>query len=229
MPIRRAALPLFALIAAACSANAPRRAPDAAATADAPDPAPVAGSTRTVPSSVTGKSYVGAGGLVRLTYPAGLTPAHDFGGKSLMSAGWRLIWDGTPVGPGQGVVSFAQYARPADGQGYITELIRIGMSRDAGVVATCGTAGIKGGSTQRLPNRMIGGHRWTVWTNGDAGMSQQIAATDLRTVVDGVCYAIDRVSYSVKAADPLPNSAPTQAAAAARMDAILASVRVGGR
>ena len=47
---------------------------------------------------------------------------------------------------------------------------------------------------------MLGGHRWTVYTNGDAGMSQQVNATNLRTVVDGTCYAIDRVTYAVKAA-----------------------------
>ena len=64
------------------------------------------------------------------------------------------------------------------------------MSRDAGVVATCGTAGMDGGIATRLSNRMLGGHRWTVWSNSDAGMSQQVSMTDWRTVVDGVCYAL---------------------------------------
>ena len=173
------------------------------------------------------KAYVGAGGLVRLTYPAGLTPSRDFHGMSLMSAGWRLSWDGVPVGPGTGIVRFAEQARPTSGPGIVNEMVQIGLSRDPGVVAHCGTTGALGDDGKRLPNRMLGGHRWTAYTNGDAGMSQGIVATDLRTVVDGVCYAIDRVSYSVTAADPLPRSAPAQVAAAARMEAILASVRVG--
>lgn len=221
--------PALPLIVALAACSAPAREPSAAATDEAM--ANGAAATRTTrPSAAPGdRSYVGAGGLVRLTYPAGLKPGHAFGGRALVSAGWRLMWDGTPAGPGTGVVSFSQDARPSDGQGYVTEAIQIGMSRDAGVVANCGTAGVQSGDTQRLPNRMIGGHRWTVWTNGDAGMSQQIAATDLRTVVDGVCYAIDRFSYAVKAAPPLPRTAPAQADAAARIDAILASTVVGGR
>lgn len=173
------------------------------------------------------RRYTAAGGLVRLTYPAALTPGRDFGGRPLMPAGWRLAWDGAAVGPGTGVVRFAQDARPASGPGYVTELVQVGMSRDPSVVAHCGTTGTIGGSGKRLPDRMLGGHRWTVYRNGDAGMSQGIVATDLRTVVDGNCYAIDRASYSVTAAAALPGRAPTQAVAAARIDAIMASVRVG--
>lgn len=174
-------------------------------------------------------AFAGAGGLVRLSYPLSLHPTQDFSGKSLMTGGWRLSWDGAPVGPGTGVVRFAQDARPRDGQGTVTELVQVGLSRDAGVIAHCGTTGALGSSGRRLPNRMLGGHRWTVYRNGDAGMSQQIVATDLRTVVDGTCYAVDRVSYAVTAAQPLPAGAPTQDSAAARMDAILSSIRVGRR
>ena len=173
--------------------------------------------------------YVGAQGRVRLTYPAALTPSRDFQGRALMTAGWRLIWDGTPVGPGTGVVRFSEQARPGTGPGTVDEMVQIGMSRDPGVVARCGTSGARGDGGRRLPNRMLGGHRWTVYANSDAGMSQRIVATDLRTVVDGICYAIDRVSYTVTAAPPPSPRAPTQASAAARMDAILASVQVGGR
>ena len=178
-------------------------------------------------ASAATKSFLGAGGMVRLSYPSALTPTRNFAGRALMNAGWRQIWDGSLVGRGVGIVRFWQVARPSDGQGQVTEMVQVGFSRSAAVVATCGTAGLKSGSGRRLPNRMLGGHRWTVYANGDAGMSQQVNATNLRTVVDGTCYAIDRVTYAVKAAQSLPRSAPTQAAAAARMEAILASVRVG--
>jgi hypothetical protein len=107
-------------------------------------------------------------------------------------------------------------------------MVQVGFSRSAAVVATCGTAGLKSGSGRRLPNRMLGGHRWTVSANGDAGMSQQVNATNLRTVVDGTCYAVDRVTYAVKAAAPARN-APTQAVAAAQMDAIVATIKIGRR
>ena len=76
---------------------------------------------------------------------------------------------------------------------------------------------------------MLGGHRWTVYASGDAGMSQQVSATNLRSVINGACYAIDRVTYAVKAAPPAGRNAPTQVVAAARMDAILATIKVGTR
>ena len=238
MPPFRIALslivPMLAIAATGCSAAPHQSSANETAAADdatAPPrartmPAPAA---RVPAMAMATKPYVGAGGLVRLDYPAMLTPTKDFGGRSLMTAGWRLSWDGVPVGPGTGVVRFSQDARPTSGPGLVSESIQIGLSRDPGVVAACGTTGALGDGGQRLPNRMLGGHRWTAYRNVDAGMSQNIVATDLRTVVDGVCYAIDRVTYGVSAADPLPTSAPTQAAAAARMDAILASMKVGAR
>jgi hypothetical protein len=180
-------------------------------------------------ASAATKSFLGAGGMVRLSYPAALTPTRNFAGRALMNAGWRQIWDGSPVGRGVGIVRFWQVAKPVDGQGQVTEMVQVGFSRSAAVVATCGTEGLKSASGRRLPDRMLGGHRWTVYSNGDAGMSQQVSATNLRTVVNGACYAIDRVTYAVKAAPPLARIAPTQAIAAARMDAILATIKVGRR
>jgi hypothetical protein len=180
-------------------------------------------------ASAATKSFLGAGGTVRLSYASALTPTRNFAGRPLMNSGWRQVWDGSPVGRGVGIVRFWQVAKPSDGQGQVTEIVQVGFSRSAAVVATCGTAGLKSGNGRRLPDRMIGGHRWTVYSNGDAGMSQQVRATNLRTVVNGTCYTIDRVTYSVKAAGPPARNAPAQAIAAARMDAIVATVKVGGR
>ncbi len=175
------------------------------------------------------KSFLGAGGMVRLSHASNLMPTRNFAGRALMNAGWRQMWDGKPVGRGVGIVRFWQVAKPTDGQGQVTEMIQIGFSRSADVIARCGTDGMVSGSGRRLPNRMLGGHRWTAYANGDSGMSQQVSATNLRSVIDGACYAIDRVTYSVKAGSPPPRSAPTQAVAAANMDAILATIKVGRR
>ena len=175
------------------------------------------------------KSFVGGGGRVRLSHPAALNPTRTFSGRALMTGGWRLMWDGTPVGRGVGVARFWQVAKPTNGPGQVIEMVQIGYSRDPAVVARCGTDGAKSGSGRRLPDRMLGGHRWTAYTNGDGGMSQSVAAIDLRTVVEGACYAVDRVTYAIKAASPPPRTAPMQAVAAARMDAILATIHVGRR
>ena len=180
-------------------------------------------------ASAAVQKFVGAGGKVRLSYPTTLTPTRNFAGRPLLNSGWRQSWDATPVGRGVGVVRFWQIAKPRDGEGQVTEMLQVGFSRSAAVVAHCGTDGMRSGSGRRLPDRMLGGHRWTVYTNGDAGMSQQVAAINLRTVVDGACYTIDRITYSAKAAPPPARNAPTQATAAARMETILATIKVGGR
>ncbi|WP_380783051.1 hypothetical protein [Sphingomonas sp. R86520] len=175
------------------------------------------------------KSFVGAGGLVRLSHSSSVTPTRNFAGRALMNSGWRQMWDGRPIGRGVGIVRFWQVAKPTDGQGQVTEMIQMGFSRSAAVVAKCGTDGMVSGNGRRLPDRMLGGHRWTVYTNGDAGMSQQVSATNLRSVINGACYTIDRVTYAVKAGPPPPRNAATQAVAAGQMDAILATIKVGRR
>ncbi|WP_156348407.1 hypothetical protein [Sphingomonas sp. Leaf34] len=167
--------------------------------------------------------------MVRLSHPSSVIPTRNFAGRALLNSGWRQMWDGSAVGRGVGIVRFWQVAKPTGGQGQVTEMLQVGFSRSAGVVATCGTEGLVAGHARRLPNRMLGGHRWTVYTNGDAGMSQQVSATNFRSVINGACYAIDRITYAVKAGAPPPRNAPTQAAAAAQMDAILATIKVGGR
>ena len=175
------------------------------------------------------KSFLGAGGMVRLSHASNLTPTRNFAGRALMNSGWRQMWDGKPVGRGVGIVRFWQVAKPTDGQGQVTEMIQVGFSRSTAVVATCGTEGMNSGSGRRLPDRMLGGHRWTAYANGDAGMSQQVGAINLRSVINGACYTIDRITYATKAAPPPPRTAPTQAVAAAKMDAILATIKVGRR
>lgn len=171
------------------------------------------------------RNFASTDGTVRLAYAATLKPGHDFSGRSLMTTGWRLMWNGGDPGPGQGIVRFEQLARPKPGTpGSVTEMIQLGMSRAAPAVARCTSYGLGGG--KRLPDRLIGGRRWAAYDHSDAGMSQSIHAIDLRAVANGACYAVSRITYGVSAVDTPPPSVPTQARAAAAMDAILASVRI---
>ncbi len=156
--------------------------------------------------------------------PAGATLSRTLAGRSLMAAGWRLMWDGSAAGPGDAVARFTIRARPADGVGTVDEMVQIGVG-GAGSARDCLTRGLHGGDARRLPDRRINGRRWAVWANGDAGMSQQIAATDLRTVWRGRCYAVARLRYAVKATDA-PPGLPPQPHAAAAMDRALASLRL---
>lgn len=107
------------------------------------------------------------------------------------------------------------------------EVLQIGWSAAPGAVHTCLTFGLDSGSQKRLPDRTINGVSFAVVSNGDAGMNQSIDATDLRSVVDGRCYAVERFTYAVKAADPDPKVKLTQKQGAAMLDASLASLHLG--
>ncbi|MBE7218399.1 MAG: hypothetical protein INR64_08010, partial [Caulobacteraceae bacterium] len=104
---------------------------------------------------------------------------------ALMSPGWRLVWDGSKPLPGRMVVRLALPVAPDAPQTRRTEYLQVGVSRDAATVRSCLTFGLKGPNAAQRPDRVIDGRRYTVASNGDAGMSQQISATDLRTVVNG--------------------------------------------
>ena len=58
-------------------------------------------------------------------------------------------------------------------------------------------------------------------------MSQQIRATDLRTVASGACYAVERFAYGDTASPPSPAVTLTQARGAAELDAALLSLQIG--
>ncbi|KAL6958452.1 hypothetical protein U1Q18_052253 [Sarracenia purpurea var. burkii] len=76
-------------------------------------------------------------------------------------------------------------------------------------------------------DRVIHGTRYVVFANQDSGMSQSITATDLRSVVDGVCYAVARIRYTASAGDSDPSVTMKQADGVTLLDASLASLKVG--
>ena len=166
-------------------------------------------------------------GQVRLLRPATAQPTFSQGGVgTLTSQGWRLIWDGQPDVAGRMAVRLALPVVPTRGPGQMTEYLQVGFSPSPQARHSCLSFGLKGGSGGRLPDRVINGVRFTVWGNGDAGMSQNIAATDYRAVVGGRCYAVERFSYGVTAADRDPALTLAQARGAAMLDAALASLHL---
>ena len=172
--------------------------------------------------------WTSPGGRVRLLRPAVAQPttlAAPLG--SLMTPGWRLIWAGEKTTPGHVVVRLALKVRPPAPEKTATEVFLVGVSRDPGTVRSCLNYGLDGGSGRRQPDRVINGLRYAVWTNGDAGMSQRIAATDLRTMAAGACYAVVRFSYAESASDGDPSVTLPRARGASDLDATLASLRIG--
>jgi hypothetical protein len=166
-----------------------------------------------------------ADGSVRLPAPKGARVERVLAGRPLMGEGWRLMWDGRPAGPGEPLLRVTLNARGRPG--VVDEIVQVGRSRAPSVVRTCLSAGLSGPNVRPLGRRRLAGRLWTAVADSDAGMSQQVTATDYRAVIGGACWAVSRISYAVRARDAGPGL-PTQADAARVMDRALAALRIRG-
>lgn len=166
-------------------------------------------------------------GRVSLLRPATAQPTTSSEPVStLMSPGWRLIWGDAHPTPGRMIVRLMLKVVPDAPAKTATEVFQVGASRDPAVVRSCLRYGLDSGSGERKPDRVINGVRYVVWSNGDAGMSQGIGGTDLRAVVTGACYAVERFTVSESASDGDPSVTLPEARGAAELDATLASLRI---
>jgi hypothetical protein len=163
-----------------------------------------------------------ADGSVRLPRPAGATVERTLPGRPLMAEGWRLMWDGRPAGAGEPLIRVTLRSR--SDPGVVDEIVQVGRSRAPSAVRTCLNAGLGGGT--KLPARRFAGHRWAAVRHADAGMSQEVTATDYRAVIGGSCWAVARVRYAVRAREPAPGL-PAAATASAAMDRALAGLQIG--
>ncbi len=162
--------------------------------AEAPAPAPPAAA---VPGT---RGWQSEDGQIAFAYPASLSPSKAFPATYFTPEGWRVTFDGSSAGPGRGLVRFSEEIGIAgDASRVATEILQIGRSRDPGVIADCLTHGLEGGNGMKQPDRTIGGVRFTVYRNGDAGMSHQLSTTNMRALHDGQCIAIDLLTSSVPA------------------------------
>lgn len=165
-------------------------------------------------------------GHVTIQHPADIAPtADDKPLGSMMTGGWRLMWDGTPQGPGRLLVRFRLKVLPKPPEKTASEVLQIGESRDPAMVRTCTSAGLDGPDVRPV-ERSIGDVAFTGAQNADAGMSQSITALDLRAVVGGTCYAVDRFAYAESASNGDPAVSLPQAKGAAILDRMLQSLRI---
>ena len=148
-------------------------------------------------------------------------------GNYFFGRGWRVYWDGPdPLArAGAVVVSFALSARPSAKHMTGRELLQIGVSRDRRVVATCRRAGLRFGDGTALPDQTINGVTYTAASNSDQSMSQGTTTLDLRAIVGGACYAVDRITETAGSDADTAVTLP-QSQAAADLDALLETVRI---
>ena len=172
--------------------------------------------------------WASSDGRIHLLRPAAALPTtSDAAFNTLEAPGWRLDWSAQGATPGRLIIRLALKVRPAPPERTATEVFQVGVSRDPATVRSCLTYGLDSGSGRRQPDRLINGIRYAVWSNGDAGMSQQINAIDLRTVVSGACYAVERFSTSETASAGDQSMTLSESRGALQLDATLASLRIG--
>lgn len=166
-------------------------------------------------------------GRISLLRPAIAPPTtSDDAISTLMSPGWRLDWSGDHPAPGRMILRLTLKVVPESRTGTATEVFQIGSSTTLAAVKSCLHYGLDSGSGERQPDRVINGVRYVVWTNSDAGMSQGIGGTDLRAVVGGACYAVERYTVSESASDGDPSVILPEKDGVAALDATLASLRI---
>jgi hypothetical protein len=168
-------------------------------------------------------------GQVSLLRPAAAQPTtSDEAISTLMSPGWRLTWgEGNPT-PGRMIVRLTlDVASKGPGKNTAAEVFQVGVSRDPAVVKSCLRYGLDSGNGERKPDRVINGVHYGVWENGDSSMGSGISGIDLRAVVDGACYAVERFGMSHTANDGDPKATLPEATGKAELDATLASLRIG--
>lgn len=187
-----------------------------------PPPAPAARFTAPL------QPWTSPDGRVRLLRPSAATPSRsDAPLGALASPGWRLLWNGASPTPGRLVVRLTLPIAPAPPLRTAREGLQVGVSRAPEAVRTCLTYGLEGAPGRRLPDRTINGRRYAAWTHADAGMSQSVTATDLRTVAGGACWAVARFRYGESASERDPSVTLAPARGQAEMNAALASLRLG--
>ena len=144
-----------------------------------------------------------------------------------MARNWRLNWAGRSDRPGKVVVRLATpvVTQPAAGQAF--EVLQVGIGAGSASMGSCLSSGLVGAKSGRLPDRAINGARFSVWSNSKAGMNQSIAAIDLRAVVGGRRYAVERFSYAVCAAGGTSLAVLPAARGRASLNAARASLRLG--
>ena len=215
-----------ALLLGGCDRTPGPTGPEASTGPSNASPAPLPGPAPSTQPTSGLRDWQSGDGSISLHYPDTLVPTPDFSGTYFTPEGWRAMFDGSTVGDGAGQVRFtAVSASGGDDPSTVTDILQIGTSDDAAVLSDCLTRGLAGGNGVKQPDRTVGGVRFTVYSNGDAGMSHRLTSTDLRAVHDGECIAIDRLTSSVPSpVDAASSPDRTSAEVERDMDAVLSSI-----
>jgi hypothetical protein len=174
------------------------------------------------------ETWTSSDGHVRLDHPSSIGPTGtSVVGNYFFGRGWRVFWNGPDpyAKAGRVVVAFGVKALPSRAHASARELLQIGISHNPRVIASCTTAGMQPGQDARLPDQTINGLTFAAYSNSDAAMSQGTTTLDLRAVVGGACYTVDRITETADS-DPDPSVTLKQSQAAAELDAMLATLRI---
>ncbi|HYF28999.1 MAG TPA: hypothetical protein VEA36_01375 [Candidatus Paceibacterota bacterium] len=125
-----------------------------------------------------------------ITYPERAVVADAFASAHLPSS-WRV----NAIGEGNPIVSITTYATASEHAypRHFEAVVRIGASTDVREVRECLRPTADRGETA-LPDATFGGATWKVFSFGDAGMQRYVRGESYRTVHEGACVAIERIT-----------------------------------
>jgi hypothetical protein len=174
------------------------------------------------------ETWTSRDGHVRIEHRDAIAPSGStVVGNSFFGRGWRVYWDGPdPYGNlGRVVVSFGVKARPSRADASARELLQIGVSHDPRVVASCLYGGLRHGDGVALPDQTINGLTYAAYSNSDRSTSAGTTTLDLRVVIGGACYAVDRITEIAETSSAAGDALP-QVQAAAELDAMLSTLHI---
>ncbi len=128
-----------------------------------------------------------------IRYPETFQTDETFTSFYHLPATWRA--NALPSGTGTPVIALIGYRTASEHSypRYFDAEIRIGVSRDPAEIARCETPAAEQGERQ-LPDRMLGGTPFKVFSFQSAGMMQYVKGMSYRVIHEGACYAVEHIA-----------------------------------
>ena len=156
--------------------------------------APAAPGDTTETSDLTGRAIYANGEYgFTITYPETASTSDDFSTFYHLAPFYRA--NGAAEATGTPVFQIIGYATESDHSfpRYYDAMVRIGVSSDAAEVADC-TKITPDTGEEALPDAVMNGTTWKVFSFQNAGMMQYLKGVSYRTVHEGKCFVMEKLA-----------------------------------
>jgi hypothetical protein len=121
-----------------------------------------------------------------------------------LPATWRV--NALPNATGTAIFEVIGYSTTSSSSfpRYFETEVRVGASADPSELAACDKPS---NGESSLPDKIINGITWKVFTMQDAGMMQYLQGTSYRTIHDKTCFALEKIETGSSYRDDPPSVA----------------------